>query len=1370
MIPGRSCRDAHRDRRVSATIVCLLAAVLGVLVSQGRASAAVTHEFLPVPSETISKGVPPGCGTGSPACVPGPLGEPKALGFDAAHLWLADPHNQGSFNEQSRVDKFDGTSGEFSPPQLDEEQGVGGLIKGVAVGHPGAEEQVYVGAGQEGQNVLAVFGPSGKLQPEGVWTGKNTPKTAFGEVRSVAVSTNLATAGDVYVANGKIVDVFPGEMGGKEPEEERGQLLGAPEAPSTEGHFEHVEQVAVSPVNGDVFVADGEAAGCVTAGLVCVVDVFEPTPGMPGVYNFLFSIKGPPGEPFEHIGPMSVDGEGDIYVVDETTNVVDQFDSSGKFISRLPGTTEGPFKEVTSMAADPVSGNVYVGDYDKEQHSGAIDVFGPSRIVPDIMTTSSKTRVNAGPGGEGAIEATLEGTVNPLGQGPATCQFALGPTAAFGTFAGCDEAVAEGNAPVPVKATVKEELAPGTRYFFRLQASNKNGTNPGQASDNKELITPGPGIREESAVDVSSTAATLETTMDPNGAPTSYYFQYGRRTAYETQAPAAPGLGLGEAVGDVKAPPQQIQGLTPETEYHYRVVAVSQLQVQGGGVQPVSFAGPDRTFTTQGAGAQALPDGRRWELVSPPDKHGGKLEGNEGPGAIQAAADGGAVSYLSSLPTEASVKGNRGEVQVFSTRTMTGWSAQNLALPRRGPVSSLAGPEYVLLSSDLSTALVEPEGEEFNSLAPEVFPPDTERGPYIRHNSTCAIAPEGCFQPLVIGCPPAGQPCPPAVAEYADVPAGTRFGGNPEAAGGVAQERYRSAVETVAASADLVHLIVRSRVPLTKTATGEGEELYEISPASPPAQAIQLVSLIPDEATKEDVSVSHASLGDKDKNIRNAVSADGNIAVFAVESHLYLRDLASNKTLQLDLPKADCVAQAECGDGEASPQFQLASPDGKRVLFTDTQRLTRDAGRLPGKRDLYQCETQVVAGKLQCNLSDLTPAPVAKQAADVRGTVIGASEDGSWVYFVANGVLGDAAQRGASKGDCDETTGVRCNLYAYHEGAIHLIAVLAGADFQSWAGNGFFINMTARVSPDGRYLAFMSQRSLTGYDNRDALSGQPDQEVFIYHSEGSGSGSLACASCNPDGARPVGVDVGSISKTWTAASVPGWTEVRPGKAIYQTRYLSNEGRLFFNSHDALVPQDINNNEDVFQFEPIGVGGCSTASGSFHATTGGCLALISSGRAAGESTFLDASESGNDVFFLTAELLVRKDVDTAVDLYDAHVCSTEAPCSEESEPPSNCVTAEACRPAPTAQPEIFGSPSSAMFSGQGNIEAPAPKGPKPLTRAQKLARALKTCRKKHNRGLRKSCERQARRRYGSAVKRARKGNNAPEHSTSSRGGR
>src|SRR6185312_1420579 len=292
----------------------------------------------------------------------------------------------------------------------------------------------------------------------------------------------------------------------------------------------------------------------------------------------------------------------------------------------------------------------------------------------------------------------------------------------------------------------------------------------------------------------------------------------------------------------------------------------------------------------------------------------------------------------------------------------------------------------------------------------------------------------------------------------------------------------------------------------------------------------------------------------------------------------------------------------------------------------------------------------------------------------------------------------------------------------------------------------------ARVSSNGRYVTFMSDRSLTGYDSRDASSGLPDEEVFLYD---AAAGRLVCASCDPTGARPEGVEFGAKvtigvprlteesdwpSSSWVASQTPMWV----ASGAHEPRFLSNEGRLFFDSSDALVPQDINHDQDVYEYEPAGVGSCSSAAATFAAASGGCIGLITSGIAPGESAFVDASQSGEDVFFL-AEKLVREDPDTALDVYDAHECTSAAPCVSTPAPSPACTTADACRAAPLPEPTVFGAPASATFSGAGNVASSGAQAvrPKRLTRAQKLAAALRECHaKKHKRRI--ACQRRARR--------------------------
>ncbi|HEX3851320.1 MAG TPA: hypothetical protein VHW01_10170, partial [Polyangiaceae bacterium] len=382
-------------------------------------------------------------------------------------------------------------------------------------------------------------------------------------------------------------------------------------------------------------------------------------------------------------------------------------------------------------------------------------------------------------------------------------------------------------------------------------------------------------------------------------------------------------------------------------------------------------------------------------------------------------------------------------------------------------------------------------------------------------------------------------------------------------------------------------------------------------------------------------------------------------------------------------------------------------------------------------------------------------------APELQGAVIGINGSGSVVYFVSKAALTAGAQAGAN------------NLYFSHledgKWEARLIATLASEanDGHDWGGPNRTLNeMTARVSPNGHYLAFMSDSSLTGYDNDDAVSGEPDEEVFLYDHQ---TGKLICPSCNRSGARPQGLYFENFGKAplinpgqmlsyhWVASDLPVWDEIDINDTLHQPRYLSNDGRLFFNSTDALVPQDANGVADVYEYEPDELGSCAQAEG--------CVNLISSGASGEESAFVEASESGEDVFFATTARLSAQDVDTDYDIYDAHVCTSAVPCVQAPVSPPPCSSGESCKPAPTPQPLIFGAPASATFSGAGNltppVSKPQPKA-KPLTRAQELAKALEACHKDKSKAKRLSCEKQARKRYEPKPKAKAKSHKAKAH--------
>jgi hypothetical protein len=833
-----------------------------------------------------------------------------------------------------------------------------------------------------------------------------------------------------------------------------------------------------------------------------------------------------------------------------------------------------------------------------------------------------------------------------------------------------------------------------------------------------------PMIEEEWSANVSASGARIWAKINPEESETSYRFEYGTTEAYGTSIPIPDGrLGAGTVGVSVSVSPLD---LSPATTYHYRVVAIVPSSDE-------TFHGADETFTTQSAGEEfLLPDGRQWELVSPPNKHGAGIEpmNTEG-GLIQAAAGGGAFTYVAIGPTESNPAGNTALefTQLLSTRRSSGgWESQDIVTPHNAISFLLPGheTEYLFFSSDLSQALVAPEGE--TPLPP--LEEGAEKTIYVRDNSTCG-EPDRCFVPLVT---------------KSNVQPGVSIGPGPRSNG----------VGFMGATPDLSHMVLESPEALTANAVkdaGKHANLYEWADGE-----LQLVSILPPpNAISAAAENQEASLGYEGRLVRNAISDDGSRIVWeggeGEQHHLYLRDMTSGETVQMDVPQAGVEPGTSAGPGF---HFQAASADDGRVFFTDEKRLTLGSHATVEEPDLYVFEPRSGSGPLSGTITDLTVGTAGGESAAVQGEVLGVSEDGSYVYFVANGALAEHAV----KGDCRPggTSGL-CNLYVDRYNGTEwqppvLVAVLSSEDEGDWvnsSGNaGFLGTTTSRVSPNGEYVAFMSGRPLTKYDNLDAASGVSDQEVYLYHAM---HGGLVCASCDPTGARPVGVfdpphnegmrsllvdHTGAWGGHWLAGSVPGWTPVSDRQALYQSRYLSNNGRLFFDSPDALVPADVSGVENVYEYEPEGLGSCSSASGSagevFDRQAGGCVALISSGTASEESAFLDAGEGGGDVFFMTTARLSGEDVDSAFDVYDAHQCTSAAPCPSPPVALPPCTTTESCRGAATLQPEVFGAPASATFSGEGNVAskpAAAKHAQKPKAKRRRhAARRLKRRRRRH----------------------------------------
>ena len=167
-----------------------------------------------------------------------------------------------------------------------------------------------------------------------------------------------------------------------------------------------------------------------------------------------------------------------------------------------------------------------------------------------------------------ATSATLNGTVNAEGQAT-TYYFEYGSTTNYGSQTPSTTA-GSGNATARVLAPIAS-LMPNATYHYRLVATNPSGTTLGSDVSFTTPKPPLPAVSTGRPASLTQTSATLTGTIDPEGAATSYVFEYGTSTAYGSATPAAT-AGSGTKNVAVSA---AIGTLTQNTTYHYRLAATN---------------------------------------------------------------------------------------------------------------------------------------------------------------------------------------------------------------------------------------------------------------------------------------------------------------------------------------------------------------------------------------------------------------------------------------------------------------------------------------------------------------------------------------------------------------------------------------------------------------------------------------------------------------------------------------------------------------------------------------------------------------------------------------------------------------------------
>ena len=962
---------------------------------------------------------------------------------------------------------------------------------------------------------------------------------------------------------------------------------------------------------------------------------------------------------------------GNVYV--DNVGSVAEFSSSGSLLDRFGA---GHLTAGSGLAVNGATQTVYVAD----TATSTVAVFAdPFAIVKTTQATGLQV--------EGS--ATLNGTVNPLGVPVTSCEFEYGIDESYGQAAECT-ALPSGSSPVAVHADVSG-LTPGTLYHYRLVANNENG---GEAGADGTFFTPArPRIAGESATDVASSSATLNARINPDALDTNYSFEYGTSTAYGTSTPLPDG-DAGVGTSDVLVS-VHLSSLSANTTYHWRVSARN---ANG------TSTGIDHTFVYETASG-SLPDGRAYEMVTPPGKNGALIGHGLSDLRWSIARDGSRVIALSiqclaGVASCPALRREEGEPYEF-TRTSGDWVTTPLA-PAVTPQSE-AG-DWTVFDADAGTAL-------FSSPTP----PLGEDNLYARQA-------DGSFVDVgPVSLPSRGAHGPTEGLSLA--------------------------------TADLSHVVYTTHPttqpwavwPFDATSATLGglvahDTAYEYAGNGNTAPV--LVGVSGGSASTDLISTCGAELGGSSGGY-DALSANGRMVYFTaltpspaepctsgsganagvpvLANTLYARIDGSRTVLISGRSPLDCTGATGClSSAPAVAEYQGASADASKAFFTDTQQLTDSASEDSEGGDsaegAYCSET---TGSNGCNLYeyDFTQPTghnlLAVSAGDTSGGgprvqgVMAISEDGSHVYFLAEGVLSAAAN---SEGKVAQDGGE--NLYVFERDASHpggklsFIATLPRSDEYQWRSGLSVSSVEANVTPDGRFLVFTSHGLLTADDTSTSGAAQ----VFRYDAQ---SGELVRISVGEHGFGDNGnggtagtsAEIGTTGGGDASIASPRYSASYAGSGPVRTDpTMSDDGAyVFFQSPSALTSRALNDLQ-LGSFEPIG----PVYAQNVYEYHDGQVYLISDGRDAATSQaesavrLLGADATGGNVFFTAADQLVAQDTDTQVDIYDARVCTASDPCIP-SAPPASACQGETCQGATGAAP-LLSTPVSSTFSGAGNIAA------------------------------------------------------------------
>ena len=406
-----------------------------------------------------------------------------------------------------------------------------------------------------------------------------------------------------------------------------------------------------------------------------------------------FSVPFPEGVAVDN-DPLSPSA-GDVYVGStpkSEIDAVDKFTSAGEKLATMKGAKEGAtevesFEELRGVAVDS-SGTVWVFHEEtitglshaaKNQFQSSVPISGVECLRPGLAVGPTGENFYVGheplnheedcaiedeePPAEPPLVAKLNGSGAPLVQsfgGEPTTAAAVELSRGTVYVGNMTSIAAISSSGSLIQRFGAGHLTQGSAVAVDSETETVYVADA--ASGTVDVFTPeptaAPTVDSVSSQNISPTATELKAQINPNGADTHYYFQYGTvdcaaNPASCTDAPVAPpGVDIGAGFVDASES-VQLLNLQPSTSYHYRVIAENQHgQVEGSNTLS--------TFRTLPTAVGVLADHRAWEMVSPPEKDGAGIEPiRREEGLIQASEDGDAIAYDATAPIGGEPQGSR---------------------------------------------------------------------------------------------------------------------------------------------------------------------------------------------------------------------------------------------------------------------------------------------------------------------------------------------------------------------------------------------------------------------------------------------------------------------------------------------------------------------------------------------------------------------------------------------------------------------------------------------------------------------------------------------------------------------------------------